>query len=1090
MNVKQFKRRWLNSKVNLEMFYAPVGKKKPKGKEMIFEITTTENNEIVIIPYLYYYDYVQNTFSNIFPLLVDKTDVETTGLKIIVNENGSIINRQFPEDFSIILDARAPDGQTVTPQTHPDYFIDWPYNSIETNQISTNMIMKDYGFEIDWGDGSITNITKNDIWTNVKKLDNGLTLTLHSSSFKNYNINRHTYEIPGKYIIKVKGNTPCFAIPKQCTKFIQWGNIGLRTLSYMFYNCQKLDELLVLPDADSLSHVYAAQYFCNSNISNISHEILNYADNIVICNYAFASLTKDIPDDFMRNKKYLSQCYRMFSANYSYSKCDRPITIGNNFMSGCSNLKTASYIFEYTSIRIIKNNFMSNCKNLLSIDNAFKECQYGNSWPYDNLIGRCSLEEIGSDFLSNCPRLIDIQYLFYYSKALKTIGDGMFSGCKSIRNAKDLLYSIVYLAKIPDDLFYDVKNNPDFCVNIFNFDEAFYKYYVGTDFFNSDFVTEIGNNMFSNEFWSSGMIIQITSSYIFAHNWSTKANDVPAHYNQYIHFSPYSGYYPDLWNHPESIYLYESRSKRYIKISDIQSGNYEIINNYWPNFNFALFGQDTGNYAFLGQTRVETFISNFNQIPKPVGYPFAYVQKLPDLERKKTAADCIWLRPIMSEFVHPAIVVCLTANNTINDLYMSENNSIRSLISINNQVYATETIELDNVGWVKYDEVSLSYLTMDGFTNEQWNDVNDISMLYLRITGYKILDTANIPSRGVMIANFDGESTEISSGGIGSFEYYSIKVTETETYLHQYLSGKADKEAIWQIYEGTSPNIQIKTYEIPFLANINLSKSVQWKDRWSRWPHNIPEFGLWDNATINFTSIRQPFSDTYSSPCNEKKNLGEYNNAPNPEVGSLSDLLIYDIRGRHIGYLTAQGSSHQSMERLNIPLSQHEEQPQWEPPYMPTNGSLTSTAYKHNSAFFMFTEEYNLINNGYTYSVKSGGFNGGGWVTSLYSRYRTVTASGAQFMNITFSVKNFLIKWAEEHYGKITIETGNNPVSNINYSYKYVNGKQTYFNYSFTNDSLYPVAGLNPPHSDWLRGLKIESGAMSKEEFNFQNPKT
>lgn len=1080
MNVKQFKRRWLQSKIEPDLFYAPVKKEESYGKEMIFEITTTSNNTYVYISHTNYIDYIQS-YGNFIGMLKNPKVLEHPGCKINVSSTGTVSITNVSDDFKIILEATDSKGNEVTPKSHPDFFIDWSYNSFETNQISNNMIMKNIGLKINWGDGIID--TFNDISWSKKTLDNGLTLKLYESLKNQPN---HTYKAAGVYTVKITGNIPCIGIPNLCTKFLQWGNIGLRTLSNMFNYCTKLTDLTVLPDADSLNHVYAACDFTNGNIKNISYEILNYAPNLVLCNNTFPPCNRDLPDGYLQGKKYLTQCYGMFNKYIDYQIRNNLITevnIGNDFMKDCKNLRMASYIFNNNPIKNIGDNFMSGCDNLFIINCGFNGCEYGFNHPDDNITYRYSIKTIGNNFLKSCSKLINVEYLFYNAQALLTIGEGMFSGCESIRNANYLFSQIKVLTKIPDKLFYDVKNNLDFVVDVFTFNYSFYKSYLSSpDYYTWEtkekFITEIGSNMFSDEFWSSGMKIHISNE-IFCTRFTAYTNAVPDHYNHYINFNPYSGYYPNLWDHPESVYLkfQNSGKTEFLSVSDIKNGNYEIVNNRNPSFPRHLFGHDIGNYAFLGFNRYENLANNFNEIPKPIGYYSSTIYSFSNEEKKKILADEIWLEPMLYSYVRPNTIMTFGAKGNTLEKYAIYSISLLGIICSNGIVYNINQSPISAI--TKYDEGNISYLLQRGFGDGVWQTVSGVSLLYLRLTGFCILDTHYTPVNGIFYANFDGKSTRVSSGGIGSFKYYSLKVTENSSYLAEYLTGEADYSNIVTTKEYEGDNIINRTITFPSLANLSINVTGG----------STGYYGMKNTGTVNFVTARQPISKTRYNSVNNfkmtfKNGTGTFQNGNvQPKILAHSNYgiksLQYKMANKHNEYVTVSGESVDSYKYIS-----GKKVDRWESPYMPTIGKASvesiNTVDNNNEGLYLFNITYSVQGQNDAWVTEE--TPNVTWIHSKYLNTLSVSATGFCLGTPAFTINDFLTNWAINKFGEDNV-TGK---ASTGFSVSDPsNPKKPVLNVSVFDDHITGFGSVTPPALKWLAELNITNG-MNKEDFDSQ----
>lgn len=301
MNVKQFKRRWLNHYVEPELFYMPVKKQEEQSEEFIFEVSEVDSVNIDFFIGMGYTPNIPQEYD--YSPLPKNTKITN---HFSWNRNTHAINTF---NYGVIERPVMKNGIEITKEKFPECFTNFPIHDIERGKCSENMILpKKPKVEIDWGDGT------SDIYETPQFSIEG-TIAVNEESipcklFRGYKnlYSRHTYKKVGTYIIKIKGFLPSLILPKGTTRIINWGNIGLRSIYNMCNRCQSTIKDFGNPK--NLEKVVTSSAIFTSNnackIENLS--FLTNMPNLVNATqmFSYSNITY-IPDNAFIASKYL--CY-------------------------------------------------------------------------------------------------------------------------------------------------------------------------------------------------------------------------------------------------------------------------------------------------------------------------------------------------------------------------------------------------------------------------------------------------------------------------------------------------------------------------------------------------------------------------------------------------------------------------------------------------------------------------------------------------------------------------------------------------------------------------------------------------------------
>ncbi len=469
MNVKQFKRRWVNSKVEPELFYMSVPKKENLDS-MIFEIEVYNCEE--------------------------KLDI-----LMINNLNYGL----FPDlQLHILYNLRDLNGNLITPKDNPELFTNNPLNTelLQEDLVEYNKAVQ---LIVDWGDGEQTVLKGRETKFKGKYLYD----SINGSQIS------HSYKKNGKYTIFVSGVCSQINIVNskyingtflynkdkgwEVKKVISFGNLNNTALNntysaaiidkaeiqcYLnFSSLKKVRKInyLVYDPKNIKGDLALEKYFENSPIAswdiiggdNFFHHFPKLVDatSAMYCsntpyvpNYCFSdnpyllslrtcfayNPIKYIGKYACANLKYLVDIQTFCSAGFlvqgnNYEEIiniwDKYIGcipyIDNGLFENCISLNKNTniyfnyfqYKFKNTSISNIWGNNYYNMDMCGKIgDKIFKNCKLINGFVmYDTFL----LNSIGNEVFANC---IQLQKVSFYggTPCLEHIGENIFENCKNI----------------------------------------------------------------------------------------------------------------------------------------------------------------------------------------------------------------------------------------------------------------------------------------------------------------------------------------------------------------------------------------------------------------------------------------------------------------------------------------------------------------------------------------------------------------------------------------------------------------------------------------------------------------------------------
>ena len=253
-----------------------------------------------------------------------------------------------------------------------------------------------YNFTVDYGDGTIAEIT----------------------SFDDED-RKHTYSTAGTYDVKITGLCEGWSFynvgdsASDLTQIKQWGVTQAKHID--FENCTNLSGQIPTPVKNSFTTVESFRllfYNCTNLNSQIPENLFYNATNVITLRNVFnySGVTGNIPKDLLKYCTKVENVAFLFGGSSNITG-----SIPENLFSNCPNLKTVYGVFKETSITgSIPEKLLSNCPNITKVGELFRGCT--------GLTGT-----IPENLFTNCPNITS----FYAT----------FTGCSGLTGA------------IPENLF-------------------------------------------------------------------------------------------------------------------------------------------------------------------------------------------------------------------------------------------------------------------------------------------------------------------------------------------------------------------------------------------------------------------------------------------------------------------------------------------------------------------------------------------------------------------------------------------------------------------------------------------------------------
>ncbi|MCD8294482.1 MAG: hypothetical protein LUE27_04430, partial [Clostridia bacterium] len=289
---------------------------------------------------------------------------------------------------------------------------------------------------VDWGDGNSEEVTT----------------TLPS----------HTYESVGEYFVTITGTVTSLAsngitdlnVKYQLTGIKQWGDLGLTSLQYAFYQCRYLDSLPADTMGAFAEVTTAEQAFARCGdatfydgtttydpstafgLSEVPEDLFQYATkctNFDQCFYWDYNL-EAIPAGLFRN------CEAAESFSSCFSWCIKVEEIPEGLLDGCPNAKDVSIMFSYmNSLQSVPADLFVNCPKITDMKSMFSAC--------------ISLEYIPEGIFDKQTENTSFYRTFAECESLKYIPEGLFQYNTKCQNFNNTFYCCYEIEEVPEGIF-------------------------------------------------------------------------------------------------------------------------------------------------------------------------------------------------------------------------------------------------------------------------------------------------------------------------------------------------------------------------------------------------------------------------------------------------------------------------------------------------------------------------------------------------------------------------------------------------------------------------------------------------------------
>ena len=321
-----------------------------------------------------------------------------------------------------------------------------------------------YNFQVDYGDGTVVNVT--------------------SATDENAT---HIYENAGTYTVTIKGQCPGFHFSgytkegsnEKITKIIQWGNVFKNEGSVVengmgidFKNCTNLKGPIPEPTKNSLIKCKDLSFEnCKSLDGNIPKKLFKGCSEISLKNtfWGCTSLTGEIP------KELFSDCKNSTNFAGCFANCTWIKSIPDDLFANCTEITSFQSCFAgCTSITKIPDNLFANCPKAVDFMSCFNGCTSITKIP-DNLFKNCTkvgnfretfsnnqnLEIIGNNIF-NSEATIDFWRVFANCYKLKNIPGDLLKNCPNSKSFNNAFTNCTGLTEIPEGLLDNCNKVEDF----------------------------------------------------------------------------------------------------------------------------------------------------------------------------------------------------------------------------------------------------------------------------------------------------------------------------------------------------------------------------------------------------------------------------------------------------------------------------------------------------------------------------------------------------------------------------------------------------------------------------------------------------
>ena len=261
-------------------------------------------------------------------------------------------------------------------QVESNDVIELPYNI--TNSITGTMIAT-YDFTVDWGDGTVEEMTNDNIEEKGKhKYLNEGTYDIKINGIYQYlSLNRHPL---------VSGPVTQVENADKLIKVKQWGTVDL----------------------------YRIDLAGAKGLAEIACQTKNSFKNLRYMDFSRCSRLKELPDNLFAN------CKNLMGRSDIFAQCKNLVKVGDNLFANSRILSVTSLFGGCTNLEEVGKNMLYNCIWLDTAESIFAGCT--------------NLTSVGENMLAGCKRVKDVRHMFASCVSLTSINENIFDYCREIED--------------------------------------------------------------------------------------------------------------------------------------------------------------------------------------------------------------------------------------------------------------------------------------------------------------------------------------------------------------------------------------------------------------------------------------------------------------------------------------------------------------------------------------------------------------------------------------------------------------------------------------------------------------------------------
>lgn len=321
---------------------------------------------------------------------------------------------------------------------------------------------------VDWGDGTVERyVTEDMFWS-----EEGIPTVSH----------KYAYFDPTTIDVKISGYVEGLYSHWREGKFSesyhtvtaikQWGNLGLKSMSYAFVNNPYIESLP--PDTNSaFAEVEGFDYAFKgcSALETVSEDLFASAKKVVSFAYLFddCQALKEIPSGLFTN------CVSANNFNSAFNDCKSLTSLPADLFQSCTMALNFNATFGgCSSLTEIPSSLFACCVKASSFVSTFSGCLALEDIPV-GLLSQCveastcrgmfadcvSLKSIPAGLFSSCNAVTDFESAFAGCESVSEIPSGIFAGCSAVKSFA-YVFGDTAIAEIPEVLFVDCTEATDF----------------------------------------------------------------------------------------------------------------------------------------------------------------------------------------------------------------------------------------------------------------------------------------------------------------------------------------------------------------------------------------------------------------------------------------------------------------------------------------------------------------------------------------------------------------------------------------------------------------------------------------------------